>query len=176
MQTRQTTSATNGKVLDLHSVAPPRFRLRLLDHVVNPVVRLLLRSPLHRLLSGSIILRTYPRRGGAERTIPVAYAQRGEMLVILVGWPEQKRWWRALRRPAPVSVRLRGARRPGVARALVGDGDEVTSALRLYFERFPRAARARGVTEGTLDGVALANAAQTAVVVRLTLHPAAERL
>ena len=59
--------------------------------VVNPVVRTLLRSPAHRLLSGSLLLLDDTgRRSGRRYVLPVAYA--GDDLVVVVGQPATKSW------------------------------------------------------------------------------------
>jgi deazaflavin-dependent oxidoreductase (nitroreductase family) len=95
----------------------------------------LLRSPLHRPASGSLLLITYRgRRSGRRFTIPAMYAERDEALTIFVGHPERKRWWRNLRVGAEVEVRLRGRRLRGQA-AVVEDG----AALENYLDRYPRA-------------------------------------
>jgi hypothetical protein len=86
-------------------------------HAPNPVVRAVLRSPAHRLLSGRVLLLTYTgRRTGEQHTIPVQYARDGEALVVTVGWPERKVWWRNLRGPgAQVGLTLAGRRRDALA-------------------------------------------------------------
>jgi deazaflavin-dependent oxidoreductase (nitroreductase family) len=95
----------------------------------------LLRSPLHRLVSGSLLLITYRgRRTGRHFTIPAAYAARAGTLTIFVGHPERKGWWRNLRDGAAVEVQLRGRRLHGQAR-LVDDA----AAAGTYLERYPRA-------------------------------------
>ena len=74
----------------------------------NPVMRILLRSPFHRLLSEQILLLTYTgRRSGRQYTLPVGYAQDGEALLVVCQHSELKRWWRNLRGGAPVAVLLR---------------------------------------------------------------------
>ena len=79
-----------------------------LQRVGNLFVIGLLRSPLHRLASGSLLLITYRgRRSGRRFTIPVMYAEREETLTIFVGHSERKRWWQNLRLGAEVEVRLR---------------------------------------------------------------------
>jgi hypothetical protein len=94
----------------------------------NRVVRPLLRSPLHPLISGRLALITVTgRRSGREHTFPVGYTRRGNMLEIHVGWPERKRWWRNLRgEGAPVRVRIRGEDHVGHA---VARGDEETGVI-----------------------------------------------
>jgi hypothetical protein len=49
--------------------------------------------------------------------------QEGDRVTIGVGWPERKVWWRNLREPAPVKIRLRGRDYTGTA---VAEGDEDT--------------------------------------------------
>jgi F420H(2)-dependent quinone reductase len=72
-------------------------RFRLLNHTVNPVLRALLRSPVHGLASGKIALITYTgRRSGREYTIPAFYRDRGDEITVAVGWPDRKVWWRNL--------------------------------------------------------------------------------
>ncbi len=114
-----------------------------LNRGVNPLLRPLLRSPLHGLASRALLLITYTgRRTGARHTIPVMYAQREAELLILVGHHERKRWWRNLADSAPVDVVLRGRRRHGTAWVLTGE--PARGALPAYLARFPRAAGAVG--------------------------------
>jgi deazaflavin-dependent oxidoreductase (nitroreductase family) len=103
----------------------------------------LLRSPLHRLASGSLLLITYRgRRSGRRFTIPVMYAEREGTLTIFVGQPEQKRWWRNLRGGAEVEVRLRGRRLRGQAEVV-----EDSAAVETYLDRYPRARKAIEVAD-----------------------------
>jgi hypothetical protein len=84
----------------------------------NRAVRLLLRSPLHPLLSRRLALITVTgRRSGLEHTLPVAYRREGERVAIPVMWPERKLWWRNLRGGAPVRLVLGGAPLSGTAEA-----------------------------------------------------------
>jgi F420H(2)-dependent quinone reductase len=94
------------------------------NRVVNPVVRAVLRSPAHRLLSGHLALLTVTgRRSGRTFTFPVGYQRDGDRVTVGVDWPERKRWWRNLSDAAPVEIWLAGVRRSGTARAR---GDEHT--------------------------------------------------
>ena len=81
----------------------------LLNRVVNPLVRLLLRSPLHPVLSRRLALITVTGRRTEQRfTIPVGYRQEAGVVTIQVGAAARKRWWRNLRGGAPVAMRLAG--------------------------------------------------------------------
>ena len=92
------------------------------NRVGNPPLKLLLRSPAHRLASGRLCLISVTgRRSGRTFTFPVLYDRTGDTVRIEVGWPERKRWWRNLREEAPVELVLRGERRRGRA---VAHGDE----------------------------------------------------
>jgi hypothetical protein len=64
----------------------------------NACVSALLRSPFHRLLSGSTDLIRYRGcRTGREITTPTQYAERGSDVVILVARPDTKTWWKNFR-------------------------------------------------------------------------------
>ena len=82
-------------------------RTSAVQRVGNAVVLALLRSPLHRLLSGRLLAITVVGRTGRRYTIPVGYAEHDAALLIGTAGT----WYRNLRPGAPVDVRLRGRRR-----------------------------------------------------------------
>jgi hypothetical protein len=86
----------------------------LANHTGNRVVKLILGSPAHGMMSDRLIVLTVTgRRTGKKRTFPVAYRQEGDKLLLHVDWPERKVWWKNLIGGAPVTVRLRGQVRHG---------------------------------------------------------------
>lgn len=93
------------------------------NRVANPLVTALVRSPLERFIRPRTVLITYTGRAtGRSYTIPVWASVRGDTLVIGVGLPGSKRWWRNLRGDgAPVTVLLARRERRGHA---VASGDE----------------------------------------------------
>ena len=103
------------------------------NRAANPAVRLLLRSPLHPLVSGQLALITVTgRRSGRSYTIPVGYGLRDDIVNIPVGWPARKRWWRNLRGDgAPVRVRLRGREYAGFGIARGDEREGVRVVVRL---------------------------------------------
>jgi hypothetical protein len=106
-----------------------------LQRLANAFVIGLLRSPLHRVASGSLLTVTYYGRGtGRRSTIPAMYAEREGTLTIFVGRPEGKTWWRNLRDGAAVEVVLRGHRLGGQATVV----HDATAAV-TYVGRYPRA-------------------------------------
>jgi F420H(2)-dependent quinone reductase len=128
----------------------------------NACVSTLLRSPFHRLLSGSTdLIRYRGRRTGREITMPTQYAECGSDVVILAGRPETKTWWKYFRTERDLDLLIRGRWSPMTATAVVGadDAAEIGPLLDAYLTRFPRATRTLG--EGTPD-----DRARRAVVVR----------
>jgi hypothetical protein len=91
------------------------------NHTANRVVKLILASPAHGMLSDRLLILTVTgRRTGKKRTFPVAYQQEGDKLTLHIDWPEKKVWWRNLIGGAPVTVRLRNVVRHGQG-VTVGD-------------------------------------------------------
>ena len=111
------------------------------NRLVNPVVCWLLRSPLHPLLSGSlVILRYQVRRTGRWRSLPCMYARDGQDLYVVPGQPDRKVWWRNLRQPTQVRLRLQGQELEGTATAS-SDPQAVAAGLRRYLARYPKTAK-----------------------------------
>jgi hypothetical protein len=109
-------------------------------HLVNPVVRSLLRSPGHRVLSRSVLLLAYTgRRSCVRRELPVMYAGLGDRLVVIVGQPGTKTWWRNFTVGVrPVTVTVAGRRTSCVARLLEPGTVEHGLAVDAYRARYPR--------------------------------------
>ena len=114
---------------------PTRARLR----AVNAFTCWILRTPgLRRLADRQVIeLRFAGSRTGRPVVLPVMYAQRDDVLVVLVGGPDRKRWWRNFLQPRPVRVLLRGATRNGVGRVVITSAAGRAEAADIYTARFP---------------------------------------
>ena len=84
---------------------------------LNPLVRAVLRSRLHWLASGGLVLLTITgRRSGRQYAIPVGYQERDDAeLIVMVSHAHTKQWWRNYEEPGAVGVRLRGRAREGRA-------------------------------------------------------------
>ncbi len=135
--------------------------LRLL-RLANPVVRAVLGSPAHRLLSGELIVLAYRgHRSGRAFRIPLRYAELpGDRIVALAVAPDRKLWWRSFSPLAPATLVVRGSERAVSGRLL--EGKERRAALRAYLARFPRAAGPLGVRDAESDA-ALDDAAAAVV-------------
>jgi hypothetical protein len=109
-------------------------------HLLNPLVRGLLLSPAHRVLSGSVLLLAYTgRRSGVRRELPAMYAVLGGHYVVAVGQPGTKTWWRNFAGDdRPVTVTVAGRPRCCHARLLDPTSEEHRSALAAYRQRYPR--------------------------------------
>ena len=133
----------------------------------NTVVETVLESPLHRLLSGKLVLLRYQdTRSGTEHTLTVQYADTHNGLVVAVANPDTKTWWRNFTTMGQVQVLLAGTWVPMTAHALVGneDPEAVTPLLRSYATRFPKIVK-------SLDGDNLDERVEHTVIV--WLRPAA---
>ncbi len=73
---------------------------------MNPFVRLLLRSPLHAVLSDTLLLLTYTgRTSGRRYTIPMAYSRVGDVITVFT----LHTWWKNLRGGASMAGPRRSA-------------------------------------------------------------------
>jgi hypothetical protein len=133
----------------------------------NAVVEAVLKSPLHRVMSGKLLLIRYRgQRSGTEYTLPVNYADTHHGVVVMVGKPDTKTWWRNFTTMGQVQVLLAGEWVPVTAHALIGseEPEAVTPLLRSYAARFPKVVK-------SLEGDTLEERVASAVVV--WLRPAA---
>ncbi len=127
-------------------------------NVANALVCAALRSPLHRLASSKFVLVRYQgRRSGRTITTPTMYEAHDADVVILVGRPGRKTWWRNFADEHPVEILLRGRWLPMRAVVVSGatDPDAARPLLEAYLRRFPSAARA---LPGSTDAERLAAA------------------
>jgi hypothetical protein len=109
--------------------------------LANPLVRVLLESRAHRLLSGRLVLLAYRgHRSGREFRIPLRYAETdaGALVAVAVR-PERKQWWRTFSGGERGMLTFRGKRVD--VRGVVAGGGERDAALRAYLDRYPRSRR-----------------------------------
>jgi len=104
----------------------------------NPIIRWLLRSPLHSLVSKNMMLMTYiGRKSGKSYTTPMNYLTIDQALYTIS--TRERVWWRNLRGGAEVSLRLQG--KDVTARAeSIDEMAEVARLLEQIFEADPRMA------------------------------------
>jgi len=147
-----------------------------MSKIANPLVRLILRSPFHGMLSAALLLITYHGcKSGKEYTLPIQYAQDKKTIYIIPGAPENKIWWRNLCRGAPVQILLAGKSLSGEANVLQGNTctQLIARALDCYMQRFPATANnynIRAGHDGSFDRDDLRRAASSTVVVCVNLE------
>jgi uncharacterized protein len=125
------------------------FGIWVKNHVANPVMRPMLRSPGGRLVGKRLALIRYRgRRTGRVYELPVQYARVDDRVWILPGSPEYKAWWRNMRDRTQVDLLLAGHLLRGEAVAVEAKDhpDEVAVGLTAYLQAMPRAARALGLS------------------------------
>ena len=130
----------------------------------------ILRSPLHGLISGDIMLVTYTgRKSGKIYTIPVNYLRDGEIL--LVTSLQKRTWWRNLLGGVPVTLRLRGRKLKAIGEAIT-EKELVTANLLSIIQLAPQYARYFNLsldTDGNPHPEDISRLAQERMVIRFKL-------
>lgn len=113
--------------------------------ILNPLMSLLLRSPLHFLVSDSLMLITFTgRKSGREYTTPVGYHEYGDGIVVFT----HNDWWKNLKGGVEVTLRIAGERRVGLA-SPIQDPDRVADYILAFIaDHGPDAARRLGLEFG----------------------------
>jgi deazaflavin-dependent oxidoreductase (nitroreductase family) len=105
---------------------------------LNPLIVGILRSPLHGLLSGGLMLLTVTgRRSGRRYTFPVGYQRHGDEIIVMVSEARRKSWWRNFAESGPVELRVRGRSLSGEARLVAPGSAEFRSSCERTLRRMP---------------------------------------
>lgn len=148
----------------VETALPPKAIRR----VWEPILKAILRSPLHGMMSRNLMLiYVTGRKSGKVYTLPVPYLQTGELLTIMAAGV----WWKNLRGGARVMVRLRGSTFHGRAEVFE-QMDVIQAEVRAFLKARPQVARFLKVQldpNGDPDADGLARAAMLRVVVRVHL-------
>jgi hypothetical protein len=135
--------------------------------IINPVMRFLLRSPAHGLLSDSLMLITFTgRKSGKQFTTPVRYMQTGDTVRCFTAAENQ--WWRNLRSGSRVSLLIKGQLSDYQAQAIFDNPADIRKKLVSYLELFPQDAAYHDIRlnkDKSLNEQDLEQAARAAVVV-----------
>ena len=136
----------------------------------NPVVRWLLDSPVHRVLSTNTLLLSYVgRNSGRAYVTPVNYVQCGD--TFLITSLRTRKWWRNLRGGADVRLTVRG-REVGARAIVIEDDGLVTDELERYFNVAPKVARffrVKRMSDGHFDVFRAAELALEMVMVKCVM-------
>ena len=112
--------------------------------IINPAMRLLLSSPLHALMSGSLLLLTFTgRRSGRRYTTPLRYVRDGDVIRCFTS--RDTKWWKNLEGGQAVQLRVRGEQQSFLAKVVSDDPAATRAHLARYLEAFPQDADYHGV-------------------------------
>jgi hypothetical protein len=134
-------------------------------YFLNPVMRSLLRSPLHGITSDNIgIVHFYGRKSGRKLSTPLSYTREGNTVRLLSN--RSTRWWLNFQGDdVKVEMEIARQRYPGTAVLLEGDSEALRDGVRRFIHALPRDAKVYGLE---LDA--------NREVVEASLAPMAEQL
>ena len=137
--------------------------------IVNRGMKLVLRSPVHGMVSKTVLLITFTgRKSGKTYTTPVDYSQDGDQVTIFT----HAEWWKNLRNGAPVTLRIQGRELQGLAEPVAEDKPAVAAGLTEHLRKVPSDARYYGVTfddHRNPRAEEVKTAAQSVVMIRVRL-------
>ena len=116
----------------------------------------LLRSPLHFLVSGSLMLITFTgRKSGKQYTTPVQYKKIDDSVIVFTR--RDRVWWKNLRGGAPVMLRIGGRNWHGTTRTITADENRALMLERaqVMYPRLPQTAREDIVAQSVLIQIQL---------------------
>ncbi len=136
---------------------------------VNHAMKFVLRSPVHGMVSQTVLLVTFiGRKSGKTYTTPVSYSQQDDRVTIFT----HAGWWKNLTSGAQVTLRIRGRELRGLAEPIAKDKQAVAAGLATHLREVPSDARWYGVTfddHGNPRAEEIEKAAQTVVMIRVQL-------
>lgn len=139
--------------------------------IINPVVKALLRSPFHGLMSRNTMLLEFKgRKSGKSYCTPVSYHMVGNKVQCLTGQDNQ--WWRNIVNAESVDLTLRGRRASGRPAVVLGGSSQVQAALHDLLVASPRDAAFASVSfdaDGQPNGADVKKAANKLVLISVEL-------
>lgn len=113
--------------------------------LVNPVMKALLRSPIHTVASRNVAILHYQgRRSGRSFDTPLSYVREGKTVLLLSS--QNTGWWKNFRDgAAAVEVEIGGQRHAGTAVLHEGDTEALRDGVRRFLTALPRDAIVYGV-------------------------------
>jgi hypothetical protein len=143
--------------------------LESLFRLLNPLISLLLRSPLHGLMSQTCFLLSFKgRKSGITYTFPVGYyGHKENTLTVIPLHP----WWKNLQGHVPVTIWFKGQKYTGVAEAFQGDETTIKELQRLIeaSSTLMRVLRIERNEQGLADSKRSHEIARTLALVRVQM-------
>jgi deazaflavin-dependent oxidoreductase (nitroreductase family) len=136
---------------------------------VNSAMKFVLRSPMHTLVSKTVLLITFTgRKSGKIYTTPVSYSQDDDHVIIF----SHADWWKNLCNGVPVTLRIQGRDFRGLPEPVVENKQTIAAGLAAHLRKVPSDARYYGVTfddQGNARADEVEKAVQTVVMIRVQL-------
>jgi deazaflavin-dependent oxidoreductase (nitroreductase family) len=136
---------------------------------VNRAMKFVLGSPVHGMVSKSILLITFNgRKSGKTYTTPVSYSQQGDTVTIFT----HADWWKNLENNKLVILRIQGREFQGLAEPVTQDQQAIAAGLTAHLRKVRFDARYYGVTfddHGNPQADEVEKAVQTVVMIRIRL-------
>jgi deazaflavin-dependent oxidoreductase (nitroreductase family) len=136
---------------------------------VNHAMKLVLRSPVHGMVSKTILLINFTgRKSRKTYTTPVSYSQYDNQVYIFT----HATWWKNLRSDAPVTLCIQGREFQGLAEPVVEDKQAIAAGLIAHLRKVPSDARYYGVTfddHRNPKAEEIEQAVETVVMIRIQL-------
>jgi hypothetical protein len=137
--------------------------------IVNPAMAALLRSPLHNLISNSLMILVFEgRKTGKRYAIPVGYLQEGDRLYLF----SHSAWSKNFLGGAPVAVRLRGKLARGTAQVIHDPAVIDKVVRRMVNERGEAMAQRMGFLTQGQDGTPQTQAPKGTTFIEIELQDA----
>ncbi|NRB38257.1 MAG: hypothetical protein HRU20_07270 [Pseudomonadales bacterium] len=115
----------------------------LIYRVINPVMKSLLNSPFHPVLSRRIMTVSYTgNKSGKAYSTPVSYYREGDKVYCFTNGV----WWRNFRTGADVVLRMKGKDYPGHATVNTESEEEKLDTMMAYFKAIPSDGKFYGVS------------------------------
>jgi len=136
---------------------------------VTSTMKFILRSPMHGMVSKSMLLITFTgRKSGKTYTTPVDYSQDGDQVTIFT----HANWWKNMIGGAPVTLRIRGRDLQGIAEPVAEDKAAIAAGLMEHLRKVPSDGKYYGVTfddQKNPRADEIEKAAQSSVMIRVQL-------
>jgi hypothetical protein len=146
---------------------------RVYRYFLNPLVRCLLRSPLHGITSRNIgIVHFTGRKSGRKLNTPLSYTREGNVVRLLSN--QSTRWWVNFRgQGVKVEMEIARQRYPGTAVLMEGDSEALREGVRRFIRALPRDAKVYGLkldADGEVVEASLATIAGQLILVEIVLE------
>jgi hypothetical protein len=146
-----------------------------MNHILNPIMMVILRSPFHGWMSKSLLMLTVRgKKSGKQYSLVTNYFQDGKTVTIIPAMAEKKTWWRNLRGGGTVRLVLRGVEMQGQAELIEGSAGhpDALGMLTTFLRANPSMAGMLGLEgdgAGGFSAESLKTASEKLIAVRISL-------